>query len=82
MTPKLARDVLLNNWQSIHLLLHLLLVFKHVVFSEVLDILWMNQVFLFRVLVVVLLEMVDLVLILVVTMVAWSEACNLLRWRR
>ena len=50
------------------------LVLHHIMFSKMLYILWMNQVLLFRVRIVVFLEMVDFVFIFVVSMMSGSQS--------
>jgi hypothetical protein len=74
VATKFAWDIGFNDRHTIHALLRFLLALQLLMSAEMLDVLGMNQIFLFRILVVVLLEMVELVLIFVVTMMSWAEA--------
>jgi hypothetical protein len=73
-TLEFVRNILFDDFLAIHLLLEGLLRLEQIVFAEMFNVFRMDQIFLFRVLVVVFLPMVDLVLVLVISVMPWSEA--------
>lgn len=70
LSPKFRRNVGLHDGHSVQLVLSLLLLIQHIVFSEMLDVLGVDEILLLGVLVVVLLEVVDLVLVFVIAVVS------------
>lgn len=74
VTAELLRDVCFDNLHAVELCLTFCFLFHHVVFAEVGNVFWVRQILLGCVVSVEFLEMVDLILVLIVTVVARTVA--------